>query len=748
MAGASILVISSWLRRPWPFGYRGSLAASESSWQRGGGAQMAGLTGSAPGWCLDRQAESGPALALAPSPGSLGTLLCPEVSSTLLPPPLLLRSAQIPDRANLSFPPSIPRSCGPAQAGRGYASGAGVVGGGGWDQGDGLAGPHHPIRRLPALRRAGKGNSGQQFGRDGRARLAMRLSLLLLLLLLPGPQPALGMEDDASFPHLGESSQPPPRACPPRCSCPRPDTVDCDGLDLRVFPDNITRAAQHLSLQNNQLQELPYNELSRLSGLRTLNLHNNLISSEGLPDEAFESLTQLQHIYVAHNKLSVAPQFLPRSLRVADLAANEVTEIFPLTFGEKPALRSVYLHNNQLSNAGLPPDAFRGSEAVATLSLSSNQLSYVPPSLPPSLERLHLQNNLISKVPRGALSRQTHLRELYLQHNQLTDSGLDATTFSKLHRLEYLDLSHNQLAAVPAGLPRTLAVLHLGRNRIRWVEAARLGGLRGLRYLLLQHNQLGATGLPAGALRPLRGLHTLHLYGNRLDRVPQALPRRLRALVLPHNRVATLGARDLTSTPRLAELNLAYNCLASARVHLRAFRRLRALRSLDLAGNQLTQLPSGLPAGLHTLRLQRNQLRTLEPEPLAGLHQLQELSLAHNRLRVGGIGPGTWHELQALQVLDLSHNELSFVPPDLPEALEELHLQGNRIGHVGPEAFLSTPRLRALFLRANRLHMTSIAPEAFLGLLHLRVVDTTGNPEPVLVRLPPTAPRQPRAAGP
>ena len=92
---------------------------------------MAGLTGSAPGWCLDWQAEPGPALALAPSPGSLGTLLCPEVSSTLLPPPLLLRSAQIPDRANLSFPPSIPRSCGPAQAGRGYASRAGVVGGGG-----------------------------------------------------------------------------------------------------------------------------------------------------------------------------------------------------------------------------------------------------------------------------------------------------------------------------------------------------------------------------------------------------------------------------------------------------------------------------------------------------------------------------------------------------------------------------------------------------------------------------------------
>ncbi|XP_034349394.1 podocan-like protein 1 isoform X2 [Arvicanthis niloticus] len=551
--------------------------------------------------------------------------------------------------------------------------------------------------------------------------------LLLLFLMLKWP--AAHMEDPA-FPHLGDSSQPLPRPCPWRCSCPRDDTVDCAGLDLRVFPDNVPRAARHLSLQNNHLQELPYNELSRLSGLRTLDLHSNFISSEGLPDEAFESLTQLENFYVAHNK------FLPRSLRVADLAANEVVEIFPLTFGEKPALRSVYLHNNRLKNTGLPPNSFHGSEAITTLSLSSNQLSSLPPSLPASLERLHLQNNLISKVPRGALSLQTQLRELYLQHNQLTDSGLDAATFSKLSSLEYLDLSHNQLATVPEGLPGTLTILHLGRNCIQHVDAVRLHRARGLRYLLLQHNKLGASALPAGTLRPLRALHTLHLYGNRLEHVPPALPRRLQALVMPHNRVATLGARDLVSARALAELNLAYNRLTSAHLHPGAFRRLRALRSLDLAGNQLTRLPNGLPTSLRSLRLQRNQLRTLEPEQLAGLNKLRELSLAHNRLRVGDIEPGTWHELQALQVLDLSHNELSFVPPDLPEALEELHLQANRISHVGPEAFLSTPHLRALFLRANRLHVTSIAAEAFQGLAYLRVVDTAENPEQVLVQLP------------
>ncbi|KAM4888536.1 podocan-like protein 1 isoform 4-T4 [Thomomys bottae] len=543
----------------------------------------------------------------------------------------------------------------------------------------------------------------------------MQLSVLLLLLLLGPPStPSLGLEDPA-FPHPGESSQPPPRACPWRCSCPRADTVDCAGLDLRVFPENITKAVRYLNLQNNQLEQLPYNDLSRLSGLRTLDLHGNLLSSEGLPEEAFESLTQLQHIYVAHNKLSVAPQFLPHSLRVADLAANQLVEIFPLTFGEKPAL-----------------------------SLSNNQLSYLPPNLPSSLQRLHLQNNLISKVPRGALNRQTCLRELYLQHNRLTDSSLDATTFSKLQSLEYLDLSYNQLTTVPPGLPQTLAVLHLGRNRIRQVEAAQLKGARGLQYLLLQHNELGGSGLPPKALRPLKNLHTLHVYGNKLDRVPRALPRRLQALVMPHNHVAKLGARDLVATPGLAELNLAYNRLASAHLHHLAFRPLRALRSLNLAGNQLTRLPSGLPTSLHALHLPHNQLRALEPELLAGLVQLRELSLAHNRLHIGDIGPGTWHELPALQVLDLSHNALSFVPPDLPEALEELHLQSNRISQVGPEAFLGTPRLRALFLRDNKLHLTSISAEAFVGLRHLRVVDTAGNPEQVLVHMP----RQPRAGVP
>uniref|UniRef100_A0A6I8NRN3 Podocan like 1 n=1 Tax=Ornithorhynchus anatinus TaxID=9258 RepID=A0A6I8NRN3_ORNAN len=384
-----------------------------------------------------------------------------------------------------------------------------------------------------------------------------QLSLLVLLLGIPSAR----SQDANAFPHPGESSQPPPRACPPRCSCPLDDTVDCEGLDLELFPDNITKAAQHLSLQNNQLLEIPYNELSRLSNLKTLNLHNNLISSEGLPDEAFESLSALQYIYLANNK-----------------------------------------------------------------------------------------NNRITWVPRGALSRQQKLRELYLQNNNLSDTGIDPSTFSKLKSLEYLDLSNNQLEEVPAGLPPGIVILHLGRNRIRHLPAERLSQVRGLQYLLLQNNELAAGGVHRDAFLRLRALHTLHLYNNRLERVPAGLPRRVRSLMLLHNRIGAIGPDDFATTYALTELNLSYNRLYSARLHRLAFRKLRQLQTLDLAGNHLTLLPAGLPASLQVLKLQKNQLNTLGPESLVGMNGLKELHLAHNRLRIGSIAPGTWQEILGLKV--------------------------------------------------------------------------------------------------
>nr|XP_023957080.1 podocan-like protein 1 isoform X3 [Chrysemys picta bellii] len=556
----------------------------------------------------------------------------------------------------------------------------------------------------------------------------------------------VGSQDDkdaAPSPRLGGRILPPKNTpgCPANCTCPSEETVECGGLDLHVFPSNISRAVQHLSLQNNQLRELPYDELAQLTSLKTLNLHNNHIISDGLPDEAFESLDSLQYIYLANNKLTVAPQILPSTVRIVDLAANLLTEVYPLTFGQKanlssPPCRSVYLHNNQLTNTGLPYDAFNGSDTVSTMILSSNQLSYLPQNLPPALVRLHLQNNCIARIPRGALSSHWKLRELYLQNNNLSNQGMDPATFSKLKSLEYLDLSNNNLTEIPAGFPPNIVILHLGKNRIGSLPRDSLSRVRGLQYLLLQNNRLTAAGVHPDAFLKLRHLHTLHLYNNRLERVPPGLPRRVRSLMILHNQITHIGLHDFANTYLLAELNLSYNRLYSAKIHRLAFRKLRRLENLDLSGNQLTLLPAGLPPSLEVLKLHKNQLNSLSPELLANLAGLKELHLAHNRLRIGSITPGTWQELQGLKLLDLSNNELSYIPPDLPESLEYLYLQHNRIAVIGAEAFHTIPDIRAIVLRSNRLLAASVSDQAFAALKQLEVVDTTGNPEPISIKMP------------
>lgn len=55
------------------------------------------------------------------------------------------------------------------------------------------------------------------------------------------------------------------------------------------------------------------------------------------------------------------------------------------------ARRSVYLHNNKLSDAGLPEHMFNGSDSLEILTMSSNFLQVVPSGLPSTLYRLHLK---------------------------------------------------------------------------------------------------------------------------------------------------------------------------------------------------------------------------------------------------------------------------------------------------------------------------------------------------------------------
>uniref|UniRef100_A0ABI7ZEF5 LRRNT domain-containing protein n=1 Tax=Felis catus TaxID=9685 RepID=A0ABI7ZEF5_FELCA len=350
-----------------------------------------------------------------------------------------------------------------------------------------------------------------------------------------------------------------------------------------------------------------------------------------------------------------------------------------------------------------------------------------PGDLPEHTNHLSLQNNKLEKIPPGAFSELSNLRELYLQNNYLTDEGLDNETFWKLSSLEYLDLSSNNLSRVPAGLPRSLVLLHLEKNAIRSVDADVLTPIRSLEYLLLHSNQLHARGIHPRAFQGLKRLHTVHLYNNALERVPSGLPRRVRTLMILHNQITGIGRDDFATTYFLEELNLSYNRITSPQVHRDAFRKLRLLRSLDLSGNRLHTLPPGLPRNVHVLKVKRNELAALARGALAGMAQLRELYLTGNRLRSRALGPRSWADLAHLQLLDIAGNQLTEIPEGLPESLEYLYLQNNKISTVPANAFDSTPNLKGIFLRFNKLAVGSVVESAFRRLKHLQVLDIEGN---------------------
>ncbi|XP_050951688.1 podocan isoform X1 [Labeo rohita] len=512
-------------------------------------------------------------------------------------------------------------------------------------------------------------------------------------------------------------------SCPEKCSCSGEGAVDCNGVSLTEFPQDLSEETRQLSLQNNQITEVTLEHLSRLQQLETLNLQNNRLTTQGLDDEGFHILERLSYLYLANNKLTTAPRHLPPSLVSADFAANQLTKIFPNTFGQKPALKSVYLHNNKLTDAGLPENMFNGSDNLEILIMSSNFLRYVPKGLPTALFRLHLKNNKLEKIPAGAFDNLFHLRELYLQNNFLSNDGMDNETFSQLNSLEYLDLSNNNLSTVPLGLPRNLILLHLEKNSIQSITVNALTPIRNLEYLLLHNNRLRSRSIHPAAFQGLKRLHTVHMYNNLLERVPRGLPRRAKTLMLLHNLISEIGRNDLIMLYTLTELNLSYNRLTSAKLHREAFRKLRILETLDLSGNKLQTLPLGLPKSLQVLKVKDNQMVEIPEGALMGMSSLRELYLTNNQLKLNSIYQGAWQELSTLTTLDLSGNMLSHIPSDLPESLEFLHLQNNRISSISATAFLNTPNIKSIFLRFNRLSVHSVSEESFSHLSKLQVLD-------------------------
>ncbi|XP_029989334.1 fibromodulin a [Sphaeramia orbicularis] len=226
------------------------------------------------------------------------------------------------------------------------------------------------------------------------------------------------------------------------------------------------------------------------------------------------------------------------------------------------------------------------------------------PSIPSRMKYLYLQNNAITAVPDSAMVNATNLVWLMMHHNQLTSDAIGKKAFLKMENLERLYLQHNNLTIIPSNLPRSLRDLRISGNKIEKVTVGDVEGMDNLTILYLHDNAITDMG---ASLKALVSLTLLDISGNKLTKVPEALPTHLHQLYMESNSIDSLPENFLGGFSQLQYVRMAHNQLTDKGIPPNTFN-VTGLVELDLSFNKLERIPL-VSTTLQHLYLQANQIK-------------------------------------------------------------------------------------------------------------------------------------------
>ncbi|KAJ8674117.1 hypothetical protein QAD02_005379 [Eretmocerus hayati] len=486
-----------------------------------------------------------------------------------------------------------------------------------------------------------------------------------------------------------------------------------------------------LDLSSNSLTRIS-EKVKYLGDLVNLDLHDNLLGS--LPEE-IGSLSKLRKLNLASNKLRILPKSFAslQELRCLDLKNNIMKELSPaicdlvmleylnLSFNELTSLpaglgylvRLIALDLNHNKLTELPPDVM-SMRALKKLDVSNNRLEIVHPlGELRKIEKLDFHMNNLSTFP--DVSGCTSLQELCLSHNSITK--IDVTTLESLGQLKILSLNNNEIECIPEEIILLINVeqLDLSYNNISTVPSC-IGTMPNLQNFNIDGNKvknirrdivqcgtprvmkhLRQTINPTNAetqnspLRScsansypdkyaMRNAKLLSLVDKNLSRIPDELfedatEAEVTCIDLSRNKLQEL-TYPLSKVTTVTDLKVSYNLLSELPDWLGES--LFRLRYLDLSKNNLTSLPDSIGClnFLVELNISFNKFEEM-PECVYKVVSLEILVANDNKMT--SIDVPALSQLQQLANLDLSNNNIGFVPPELGNLvnLRNLSLNGN-----------------------------------------------------------------------
>ncbi|XP_075870368.1 leucine-rich repeats and immunoglobulin-like domains protein 1 [Nelusetta ayraudi] len=320
---------------------------------------------------------------------------------------------------------------------------------------------------------------------------------------------------------------------------------------------------------------------------------------------------------------------------------------------------------------------------------------------------------------------------LNLGHNKLTT--IDSHLFDNLPNLRELRLDHNELTSIPqfGEAASKIASLYLHHNKIRTIDGSQILELLSVETLDLSNNditELRAQSFPAGLQ-----IKDLYLSNNKISVLELGaldhLSSTLQILRLSRNRISQIPVRAF-QLPRLTQLELNRNRIRQ--VEGLTFQGLSSLEVLKLQRNSISKLTDGAfwdLAKMKTLHLEYNSLTEVNSGSLYGLTSLQQLFLGNNS--IARINADGWKFCQRLRELNLSYNNLTRLDEGILSVLGDLHtlrLGHNSISHITEGAFRGLKALRNLELDHNDISGTiEDTNGAFSGLDSLHKLTLFGN---------------------